>query len=129
MDAGTCGAPSWRDSIWSSCRNGFARPLATLAISLLGAAVLAVILLPYLWSSTGSALGWHLRRKTAGRRAQLLELMNQEEKEYQGNKRARTDGSDDDWETVDSLAAPSIGNGEKAPREWDGIVGFFHPFW
>jgi len=130
MDTGTCSAPSpWHHSIWSSCGNGVVGQLATLAGSLLGATLLAAFLLPYLWTSTGSTLGWYVRRKTAGRRAQLLELMNEEESVYQARKTATKDGSEDGWETVDSLAVPSVGNGEKAPRDWDGIVGFFHPFW
>ena len=58
-----------------------------------------------------------------------MELMEEEEKEYQTKNTGDKDGGYDDWETVEALGVPSIGNGEKAPKEWDGIVGFLHPFW
>lgn len=35
----------------------------------------------------------------------------------------------DDWENVEGYAGASAGNGEKGDSEFDGIVGFFHPFW
>ena len=81
---------------------------------------------PTLFFKVGSTFGYYLRKKTAGRRAQILELVEAEEKEFliKGGRRAS-----DDWENVDSYAAGTAKNGGKADADWDGIVGFFHPFW
>lgn len=88
-------------------------------IFLLGSWVIAV---------AGRVVGWYLRRKTAGRRAQILECVEAEEKSLAADLDSGRD-SDEDWETVESYAAGTAKNGEKADKEWDGIVGFFHPFW
>ena len=72
-----------------------------------------------------------MRKKTAGRKAQILELVGNEQREWEekgGKEKERRDS--DEWETVDSYATGTAKNGEKAvDAEWDGIVGFFHPFW
>ncbi len=36
---------------------------------------------------------------------------------------------DEGWEKVESHAVGTVKNGEKAEGDWEGIVGFFHPFW
>jgi hypothetical protein len=86
----------------------------------------ALILGPRIGQAFGQALGWYLRRKTAGRREQILETVEEDEKilEKEGGRR----GSDE-WENVESYTVGTAKNGEKADKEWDGIVGFFHPFW
>ncbi len=78
--------------------------------------------------AAGRVLGWYLRRKTAGRRMQILERVEEEEKELAEDPKARRD-SDEEWENIESYTAGTSKNGEKADKEWDGIVGFFHPFW
>ena len=87
----------------------------------------AYVLGPKLLFSTGSLFGYYLRKKTAGRRAQILDLVESEEKEYLAENGKRRDS--DDWEEVEAYATASSNNGEKADKDWDGIVGFFHPFW
>jgi alpha-1,2-mannosyltransferase len=97
-------------------------------VSILGFLPLTVILLgPKLVFYVGGTFGYYLRKKTAGRKAQILELVESEEAEYTANAENRRDS--DDWENVESYATGTANNGEKADREWDGIVGFFHPFW
>lgn len=83
---------------------------------------------PSLVRFAGHVVGWYLRRKTAGRRAQIVERVEEEEKALKVQMEGRRD-SEEEWENVESYAAGSIGNGEKAEKEWDGVVGFFHPFW
>jgi alpha-1,2-mannosyltransferase len=75
----------------------------------------------------GSWFGFYLRKKTAGRKAQILDLVEAEEKEFLEEGGERRDS--DEWENVEAYAVGSAKNGEKADKEWDGIVGFFHPFW
>jgi len=87
-----------------------------------------VLLGPRIVAAAGRTVGWYLRRKTAGRRAQILERIEVEEKALAEDQSERRD-SDEEWENVESYAAGTAKNGEKANKEWDGIVGFFHPFW
>ncbi|KAK3946443.1 GDP-Man:Man(3)GlcNAc(2)-PP-Dol alpha-1,2-mannosyltransferase [Diplogelasinospora grovesii] len=89
--------------------------------------------IPLLWRAVGSMLGWYLRRKTDGRRSHLLELMEEDEKKYQKeNEKKRRDSDDDEdekeWEKLDVYTVGTSKNGDKADKDWDGIVGFFHPF-
>jgi len=87
------------------------------------APLLTLIVVPWVVSKVCRVMGWYLRRKTEGRRAHLVELMEDDDAKY-------GDGEDQDgWESIDAQGLGSAKNGGKAEREWDGIVGFFHPFW
>jgi alpha-1,2-mannosyltransferase len=90
--------------------------------------LVALFLAPKVITATGRTVGWYLRRKTEGRRAQILERVDGDEKALEADKSSRRN-SDEEWENIESFAAGTAKNGEKADREWDGIVGFFHPFW
>lgn len=100
----------------------------TILITLLVASIpiVAISFGPKLFFKIGSTFGYYLRKKTAGRRAQILELVEADEREFiaKGGRR-----ESDEWETVDSYAAGKVPNREKVDVDWDGIVGFFHPFW
>jgi alpha-1,2-mannosyltransferase len=79
------------------------------------------------------SIGWYFTRKTAGRREQILERVEEEEKAWNENRKKQepekgVDG-DAEWEKVDGFEAGVAGNGEKGEKEYDGIIGFFHPFW
>ena len=89
--------------------------------------LLMMILIPKIATRIGGSFGYYLRKKTAGRKAQILELVEAEEKEFQEEGGERRDS--DEWESVEAYAVGTAKNGEKADKEWDGIVGFFHPFW
>lgn len=114
-----------------------ARPtmkLVSSAVSLLALVPLAwLVFVPAIWRMLGLILGWYLRRKTEGRRAQLRELMDADEKTYEEaaktTKMGSDDDDDDDWENVDAYAPGTAKNGGSVEKDWDGIVGFFHPFW
>jgi alpha-1,2-mannosyltransferase len=82
--------------------------------------LISLLLAPRIVRAIGGAVGIYLHHKTAGRRAHILERVVSE-----GKKK----DSDEEWENVDALAAGTAGNGQPADREWEGIVGFFHPFW
>ncbi|KAK3293500.1 glycosyltransferase family 4 protein [Chaetomium fimeti] len=91
---------------------------------------------PLIWRTTGSLLGWYLRKKTDGRRCHILELVEADEKEYRESRSNSTSksggesGEDGEWEKVDAYTIGTSKNGDKGDRDedWDGIVGFFHPF-
>ncbi|KAK2066445.1 hypothetical protein P8C59_000268 [Phyllachora maydis] len=107
--------------------------LVSSAVSLLALVPLAwLVFVPAIWRMLGLILGWYLRRKTEGRRAQLRELMDADEKTYEEaaktTKMGSDDDDDDDWENVDAYAPGTAKNGGSVEKDWDGIVGFFHPF-
>lgn len=122
-DAGQCrapdGTPQWR----------IASPSKTVLIVLILACTPITVMLlgPKILFYVGRTLGFYLRKKTAGRKEQILQVTADEEKEFLakgGDKR-----NSDDWETVETSAVGTAKNGEKAEPEWNGFVGFFHPFW
>ncbi|KAL8715315.1 MAG: hypothetical protein Q9225_006422, partial [Loekoesia sp. 1 TL-2023] len=69
-----------------------------------------------------TTVGWFLRRKTAARRRSILARVAVEESEFQLSARESPRSDDGDWEKVDKP------NGDQADDEWEGIIGFFHPF-
>lgn len=86
--------------------------------SIILVASLAFLLGKWLFLLGGKAFGRHLIKKSSGRRRALLAKVKLDEK-HATNK------------TRPSLSPKSI-NGddrEKAEDNWEGIIGFFHPFW
>ena len=81
-----------------------------------------------LWS-VGIAVGWYLRRKTAARRKSILAQVQLEEESFQSQERFSPNSDDGDWERVESHAAGTASNGGQAEKDWQGVIGFFHPFW
>jgi alpha-1,2-mannosyltransferase len=65
-----------------------------------------LIFAPLFRRAVGALLAWYLRKKTDGRRSHILELIEADEKDFGGYVPSGKGGDDD----------------------WDGIVGFFHPF-
>ncbi|KAK4039151.1 glycosyltransferase [Parachaetomium inaequale] len=109
------------------------RFLSHVALPILCLTPLATLLLfPLLWRAAGAFLGWYLRKKTDGRRCHILELVEAEEKKYRESRRSSTSsggaGEDGGWEKLDAYTAGTARNGEEGDDDWDGIVGFFHPF-
>lgn len=96
--------------------------LVTAAALLIGATPMIVVFgVPLLVGYIGSSMGYHLAKKTAGRREMVLEKTRADEKELMRKKDKR---DSDEWENVEA----DTGTGEKTDG-WDGIIGFFHPFW
>lgn len=108
-EAATCSQPSSSWGLNSSSMALFATILVTSPLFLL-------LIVPLI----GSGIGWLLRRKTDGRRIHLINLMEEEHRKYLHQHK------DSDSTTRDKLDA----NGElQATQDWQGVVGFFHPFW
>ncbi|KAI9852865.1 MAG: asparagine-linked glycosylation protein [Thelocarpon superellum] len=76
----------------------------------------------------GRVVGWYLRLKTRDRRSQILARVRADEERYRETRGTDDHPEDDDWEAIEAYAAGTAANGEKAGAEWEGIVGFFHPF-
>lgn len=119
--------------------------LTTAILALLIAAATAVLLPQLIGSILGLVLrgaGWLIRRRTRSRREYVIARARSDEEELSKSLRAKGSSSaeDEDWEKVDSTAGPggvkttgssdsATGDGAKRPDDWDGIIGFFHPFW
>lgn len=88
------------------------------------------ILVRVLSQTVGAALGWYLRRKTDGRRALILRVTEEDERAFQENSPSKSSGSslDDEWENIEGAVTGTAKNGGKGESDWNGIVGFFHPF-
>lgn len=128
-------------------------------MALLSNAILAVlvltataVLLPKL---TGTLLGLIFRgvgcliwRRTRTRREYVIARARSEEEELRAPRPKASTASlsrngvdDEDWEKVDSSgpsgvqtatsseSSSSAGDNPSSSDTWDGIIGFFHPFW
>lgn len=91
-------------------------------------------------------VGWFIRKRTRSRREYIISRVRAEEEEELQAKRggklspSTTQAEDEDWEKVDTSSVGTAGNnhnnGQKnrngqgpGDESWDGIIGFFHPFW
>ena len=83
----------------------------------------------WLTKHAGQTIGWCLRQRTSARRKILFSDVGAEEKDYRVKKRLSPKSDDEDWEKVESYVSGSAKNGDVAEDEWEGVVGFFHPFW
>jgi alpha-1,2-mannosyltransferase len=102
--------------------------LLGILFSLLLSVLVSVIFLPRTLRFLCELVGHHLRRSCRTRRELLLARVADETKKHEAQQRNKHT-EDDDWEDVDTAAFVKSGNGSKADSDWDGIVGFFHPFW
>jgi len=82
----------------------------------------------------GRLVGKHLESKTQSRRETILQQAG-EESARQPLQHEKRKSEDLDWEKVEGKAKPQAEE-EKAQKQqsipdpgWDGIIGFFHPFW
>ncbi|KAF2840758.1 glycosyltransferase family 4 protein [Patellaria atrata CBS 101060] len=98
--------------------------LTTIAVLL----SIVILLLPAVIYVQGKFLGWSLRRRSLHRRELLLGRVAAEEREYSAKRKEKPRDEDDDWERIEGVTAASSINGGKGEKEWEGIVGFFHPF-
>lgn len=80
-------------------------------------------------------VGWFVQRRTRSRREEIASRVQAEEKELASKRTTsptQTQTVDEDWEKVDSSSS-SLGtagsNKTTGDEDWDGFIGFFHPFW
>ena len=88
-----------------------------------------IVIFPLLVSRFGRFLGWTLRKRTEGRRAQLISVMSEGDEKKSQEKSDENASSSEEWQAVeDTDSKPSAAEG-RAHKDWDGIIGLFHPFW
>lgn len=70
--------------------------------------------------------GWFLESGTRDRRHAIYQQVKKDLHATEQKRKQHHDG-EDDWEKVESTSA-SAPNGGKPPNDWEGVIGFFHPF-
>ncbi|KAJ5162947.1 CAZyme family GT4 [Penicillium coprophilum] len=122
---------------------------AILAILVLTAtAVLLPKLTGVLLGLVFRGVGWLIWRRTRARREYVIARARSEEDELRASQSkgsttspSRNGAEDEDWEKVDSsspsgvqASTGSVISGDtgqennRSPEDWDGVIGFFHPF-
>lgn len=68
-------------------------------------------------------------KKTEGRKALLVSLMDEDNAKSQDQMSESKSNSSEEWEKIqkDDFGKASPLNDKR--KDWDGIIGFFHPFW
>ena len=115
--------------------------LSTFQVALIGftavvalAPLLAIIFGPALVQIIGEQIGNRLKRKAADKRQSILDNVKKDKENlFVTGVIEKTEGeqkpdSEDDWEQVEKYEAAEAKNGEKDDSDWEGVVGFFHPF-
>jgi hypothetical protein len=92
-------------------------------LSLLLSVLVSVVFFPQIVRFLGQQAGHHLRRSCRTRRELLLARVATESKSYEAEH-----AEVEDWEEIASVATDGR-VGSKQDKQWEGIVGFFHPFW
>ncbi len=99
--------------------------LLFIVLSLLASILISVIFFPAIARFVGKQVGHHLRRSSHTRRELLLARVATEFKSYKSEPSAI---EENDWEEITSVATDGR-VGIQKDQQWEGIVGFFHPFW
>ncbi|PYI35102.1 putative alpha-1,2-mannosyltransferase [Aspergillus indologenus CBS 114.80] len=76
------------------------------------------------------AVGWAVQKRTRSRREYIVSRVRAEEEELARKKSTKPASTEDeDWEKVDTSSSASSGTaGTSTSDDWNGIIGFFHPF-
>ena len=89
--------------------------------------IAALYLSRWLLGFSGTTAGRYLIGRTKARRTSILAESKSEEEDYDTRKHVSAKSEDLDWVEV-SHPHGSATNGGQAPEDWEGIVGFLHPF-
>lgn len=71
-------------------------------------------------------MGLYLQNSAGDRRRQLLSLIANDEQQWDARENGRRDS--EEWENVERHTIEISEPQETRDLEWDGIIGFFHPF-
>lgn len=98
--------------------------LTILATLLASSPLVLVFVVPAVLRTISLALGWTLRKRTDGRRAHLVALMNEQDSKFRRQSKELGSRGQDAQDT----GVGALDDAQEADQQWDGIVGFFHPF-
>lgn len=99
--------------------------LLFILVSLLVSVVISVVFFPRIVRFLTAQVGHYLRRSSRTRRDLLLARVSNETKKYEAE---HPEVEDHDWEEIAFVATGGKAS-SKGEQQWEGIVGFFHPFW
>ena len=86
------------------------------------AALLAILTISIArWKSILPLLGWHLQQRNKWKRERLRHLVAEEEAKQNKDGLKKNDAPQ--REEKEAPYTPD------RPKDWDGCIGFFHPFW
>ena len=101
--------------------------LLLISLSLLVSVLVSFLFFPRIVRFLTEHVGQYLRRSSRARRELLLARVATETKNYEAE---HTRIEDYDWEEIASVATSgTMSSSNKGNKQWEGIVGFFHPFW
>ena len=80
-----------------------------------------------IYARAGACLGWYLQRKTNERRKLILAKVAAEGNLSPSPELTSSKSSGGGWEKIEG-DEPKIPKKSLRNRDWDGIIGFFHPF-
>jgi alpha-1,2-mannosyltransferase len=101
-------------------------PILFILLSLLVSALISVAFFTRIVRFLTEQVGHYLRRSSRTRRELLLARVATETKNHEAE---HAEIEDYDWEDIASVATGNKKSSGTADKQWDGIVGFFHPFW
>ncbi|KAL2371780.1 hypothetical protein RJ035_006153 [Blastomyces gilchristii] len=104
-----------------------ASSVATL-VTLLALFLIAPRLAAFVFRCVFRLIGWLIARKYRWKRDLLRARINIDEKEYQLRRPKYAKQEDEDWEKVETGGMGTASHADAAEDDWEGIIGFFHPF-
>ena len=117
--------------------HGRAVPSNTPPLTVMTSIVLLLVLvsIPFYATAAGyiiryvfRTIGLRIKSKTSERRKLILARVKADEQNYQSKHSSPPKTDDEDWEKIEGYAVPTAPNGDVPGDDWEGIIGFFHPF-
>jgi len=100
----------------------------TLLLSVLLATIVPVFFIGHTARFLCALVGSNVKSKTASRKQLFLDRAAKEEAEASRKDATSQSQLDGEWEKIEN-STPSSTNGDKETKSWEGVIGFFHPFW
>ncbi|KAK4915613.1 hypothetical protein LTR28_013536, partial [Elasticomyces elasticus] len=88
----------------------------------------AFFLFPFLFRYTLQTIGSHVRSRTLSRRQILRARANADAKSASSFASSAHTSIDSEWQKIENDNNNNNNTRSNADRDWDGVVGFFHPF-
>ncbi|KAG5297453.1 alpha-1,2-mannosyltransferase alg-11 [Histoplasma ohiense] len=101
--------------------------IATL-VTLLALFLTAPRLSGFVFRLVFKSIGWLIARKYRWKRDLIRARIRLDEEEYYSRRAKYAKQEDEDWEKVETYGIGTATNGDAAGNDWEGVIGFFHPF-
>ena len=94
-------------------------------VAIMAIAPLLPLILIFLVLSLLRVFGWYLQGQTKTRKDAIINRVKAEQPAISETQAFQE--ADDGWEKIEKSGTAE--NGKSFPDDWNGLVGFFHPFW